>query len=56
MQCKQDGLIPIGEAFGNLPGPVKAIREASPPARRPLRRLGQLTVRDPIATLYYGHD
>ena len=29
MQRKRDGLVPIGEAFGGLGGPVKAIREAS---------------------------
>ena len=33
MQRKQDGLVPIGEAFGVLDGPVKSIREASPQAR-----------------------
>ena len=32
MQRKRDGLVPIGEAFGGLGGPVKAIREASPQA------------------------
>ena len=34
MQRKRDGLVPIGEAFGDLGGPVKAIRDASPQARR----------------------
>ena len=29
MQRKRDGLVPIGEAFSDLDGPVKAIREAS---------------------------
>ena len=30
---RQQGLVPIGEAFGGLDGgPVKAIREVSPPA------------------------
>ncbi len=33
MQRKQDGLIPIGEVFRGLDGPVKAIREASSPTR-----------------------
>ena len=33
MQRKQDGLVPIGEALGGLPGPVKALRAASPQAR-----------------------
>ena len=35
MQSKRDGLIPIGEVFGGLDGPVKAIREASPQAVHP---------------------
>ena len=30
MQRKRDGLVPIGEAFSDLDGPVKAIRKASP--------------------------
>ena len=34
MQSKRDGLIPIGEALAGMDGPVKAIREAAPPARR----------------------
>ena len=32
MQRKRDGLVPIGEAFGDLGGPVKEIRESSPQA------------------------
>ena len=32
MQRKQGGLIPIGEVFGGLDGPVKTLREASPQA------------------------
>ena len=32
MVRKRDGLVPIGEVFGGLDGPVKAIREASPQA------------------------
>ena len=32
MQRKRDGLVPIGEALADLPGPVQAIREASPQA------------------------
>ena len=32
MQLKRDGLVPIGEVFGGLDGPVKAIRDASPQA------------------------
>ena len=34
MQSKRDGLIPIGEALADLPGPVQALRETPPPARR----------------------
>ena len=34
MQRQRDGLVPIGEALADLDGPVKAIREASPQARR----------------------
>ena len=34
MEGKQDGLLPIREAFGGLGGPVKAIRAASPQAAR----------------------
>ena len=32
MQRQRDGLLPIGEALADLPGPVQAIREASPQA------------------------
>ena len=32
MERKRDGLVPIGEAFGGLDGPVKALRDASPQA------------------------
>ena len=34
MQSKRDGLIPIGEALADLGGPVQALRETPPPARR----------------------
>ena len=41
MRRRRDGLIPIGEVFGGLDGPVKALREASPQAAhhftRPIR-------------------
>ena len=33
MQRQRDGLVPIGEALADLPGPVKAIRDATPQAR-----------------------
>ena len=32
MQRQRGELVPIGEAFGDLDGPVKAIRDASPQA------------------------
>ena len=32
MQRHRGELVPIGEALADLPGPVKAIREATPPA------------------------
>ena len=32
MQRQRDGLVPVGEIIADLPGPVKAIREASPQA------------------------
>ena len=34
MQRKRGGLVPIGEALADLPGPVKSIRKTPPPARR----------------------
>ena len=34
MQRKRGELVPIGDAFGNLPGPFQAIRDDSPQARR----------------------
>ena len=34
MQRQRDGLVPIGEALADLPGPVKALRKTPPPARR----------------------
>ena len=34
MQRQRGELVPIGEAFGVLGGPVKAIRDASPQTRR----------------------
>ena len=33
MQRQRDGLVPIGEAFGDLPGPVQAPHDATPQAR-----------------------
>ena len=31
---RRDGLIPIGEALADLPGPVQALRKTPPPAQR----------------------
>ena len=41
MQRKRGELVPIGEALADLPGPVKAIREASPQARHHFTQIGQ---------------
>ena len=42
MQSKQDGLVPIGEVLADLGGPVKAIREAAPPARHHFTQADQV--------------
>ena len=43
MARKRDGLVPIGEAFGDLDaGPVKAIRPASSPAHRHFTQADQV--------------
>ena len=42
MQRQRGGLVPIGEAFGGLDGPVKAIREASPQALHHFTRFDQV--------------
>ena len=42
MHSKRDGLIPIGEALADLPGPVKAIRDASPQALHHFTRFDQV--------------
>ena len=43
MQRQRDGeLVPIAEAFSDLDGPVKAIREASPQARHHFIRFDQV--------------
>ena len=33
MQCQRDGLVPIGEALADLPGPVQALRRDRPTQR-----------------------
>ena len=42
MQRKRDWLVPIGEFFGGLDGPVKAIRDASPQALHHFTRADQV--------------
>ena len=42
MQRKQGGLIPIGEVFGGLDGPVKEIRDATPQAMHHFTRFDQV--------------
>ena len=42
MQRKRGELVPIGEAFAGLDGPVKAIREASPQARHHFTQVDQV--------------
>ena len=42
MQSKRDGLIPIWEALAGMDGPVKAIREAAPPARHHFTQADQV--------------
>ena len=38
MEQKRNGLLPVGENFSDLGGPVKALREASLQARRGFTR------------------
>ena len=42
MQRKRDGLVPIGQAFSDLGGPVKALRAASPQARHHFTQFDQV--------------
>ena len=42
MQRKRDGLVPIGEVFSDLDGPVKAIHDASPQALHHFTRFDQV--------------
>ena len=42
MQPKRDGLIPIGEALADLPGPIQAIRKTPPPARHHFTQADQV--------------
>ncbi len=42
MQRQRDGLVPIAEAFSDLSGPVKALRDASPQALHHFTRFDQV--------------
>ena len=42
MRERKNSLVPIGEAFGGLDGPVKALRDASPQARHHFTRFDQV--------------
>ena len=42
MARKRNGLVPVGEASGSLDGPVKAIRDTSPQARRGFTQADQV--------------
>ena len=42
MQRKRGGLVPFGEALGDIDGPVKAIRKASAAARRGFTQADQV--------------
>ena len=42
MQRKRNGLVPVGEVIADLPGPVQAIRDASPQARHHFTQADQV--------------
>ena len=42
MQRKRDGLVPIGEVFGGLDGPAKALQESTPQAMRHFTQADQV--------------
>ena len=42
MQRQRDELVPVGEVIADLPGPVQAIREASPQALHHFTRFDQV--------------
>ena len=44
MDRKRDGLVPIGDALSDLDGPVPAILEASPQARRGFTQADQVNL------------
>ena len=42
MKSNREGLVPIGEVFSDLDGPVQAIREASPQVRHHFTQADQV--------------
>ena len=48
MERKKDSFVSIGETLSGLDGPVKAIREASPPARHHFTQADQPSPRAPF--------
>ena len=42
MQRQRGELVPIGDALADLPGPMKSIRKAPPPAQRRFTRFDQV--------------
>ena len=42
IQSERDGLIPVAEALADLPGPVQALRDASPQARHHFTQADQV--------------
>ena len=42
MQCKRGELVPIGEVFADLDGPVQALRDATPQARHHFTQADQV--------------
>ena len=44
MARKRNGLVPVGEASGNLDGPAKALHKSSPPARHHFTQADQVNL------------
>ena len=44
MQRQRDGLVPVGEVFSDLGGPVKVIRDATPQARHHFTQADQVNL------------
>ena len=47
---RRQGLVPIGEVIADLPGPVQAIREATPQAQRHFTRCDQVDQLSPTGS------